>query len=104
MDIGVEIRVLQCAPRPTRSWLMLVGARNAEAYLDAVKSQINAATGAWKRLADAIGGQLTLTVRRAQTSLPLTSALITDQAILATPYLNSRAPASPIIFANAGDS
>jgi|JI10StandDraft_1071094.scaffolds.fasta_scaffold55317_5 hypothetical protein len=100
---GVEIRVLQCAPtNPALG--SLVGARNAE-HLDAVKSQINAATGAWKRLADAIGGQLTLTVRRAQTSLPLTSALITDQAILATPYLNSRTTAeSPTIFANAGDS
>lgn len=58
---GVEIRILQCAPtNPALG--SLVGARNAE-HLDAIKSQINAATDAWKQLAEMAGGQLSLTVR-----------------------------------------
>ncbi len=100
---NVEIRILQCAPtNPALG--SLVGARNAE-QLDSVKGQINAATDAWKRIAESAGGQLSLTVRRAQTALPLANALITDQSVLATPYLHSRCTAdSPTIFANADDT
>lgn len=100
---GVEIRILQCAPT-NPGLVSLVGARNGE-QLDAVKQEIEAATDAWRRIADAAGQQISITVRRAQTSLPLASALITERAIVATPYLHSRTTSeSPTMFARAGDA
>lgn len=99
---GVEIRILQCAPT-NPGLISLVGARNAE-QLDAIKREIDSAADAWRRIADAAEREISITVRRAQTSLPLSSALITDRAVVTTPYLHSRTTAeSPTVFARAGD-
>lgn len=102
-DRGVDIRILQCSPaNPGLS--ALIGARNFE-HLDAAKERISAATGAWRKIAEAVGGGLSLTVRRAQTSLPMANALLTEQSVVATPYLHSRTTAeSPTLFARAEDA
>ena len=100
---GVDIRILQCAPT-TPGLGSLIGARNFE-HLDAAKAQISAATDAWRNIADAVGGGLSLTVRRVQTSLPMTNALLTEQSVVATPYLHSRTTTeSPTLFARAEDA
>lgn len=99
---GVEVRILQSAPT-NPGLLSLIGARNIE-RIEAVKQRIVAATDAWRRLAEAAGAEFSLTIRRAQTSLPMASALITDEAVVATPYLHCRKPEeSPTLVATAED-
>jgi hypothetical protein len=100
---GVEFRILQCAPaNPSLGSLM--NARDI-AHLNAVKNEIEAAAEAWKRIVDMPDLDLAITVRRAQTKLPLLSALITDGGVVATPYLSSRVTAeSPTMVANAGSA
>ena len=100
---GVEIRILQCAP--TNPGLpSLVGQRDAQ-HLNTVKNEIEAAAEAWKRIVDLPDLDLSITVRRAMSSLPLASALLTDRAVVATPYLHTRPTAqSPTLYAGAGSA
>lgn len=98
----IEIRILQCAP-VNAGLVTMIGARQAH-NLDAIADEIEAATAAWRRMADLADAGLSLTIRRAQTSLPLASALITDKAVVSTPYLHSRPTAeSPTLHAEAGE-
>lgn len=100
---GVEFRILQCAPT-NPGLVSLVGSRDGH-HLETVRQEIEAAADAWKRIIDMPDLDLSITVRRAQTSLPLASALITDRAVVATPYLHSRTTAeSPTLYAQAGTS
>jgi hypothetical protein len=99
----VEIRILQCAPS-NPGLVSMLGAPNGS-ELDSVRNEIEAAADAWRRIVDAPKLDLSVTVRRAQTSLPMASALITDKAVVATPYLRSRPTTeSPTIYAKAGDA
>lgn len=99
---GVEVRILQSAPT-NPGLLSLIGMRNID-RIEAVKQRIVAATDAWRRIADAAGAEFSLTIRRAQTLLPMASALITDEAVIATPYLHCRKPEeSPTLIATAED-
>lgn len=101
-DCGVEIRVLQSAPN-NPGLISLIGARQTD-RLGAVSAQIAAAAQAWRDAAQAAGPDLSLTVRRTRTSLPMANMLSTDRAVVATPYLRSRATAaSPTVFATASD-
>lgn len=93
---GVEIRILQCAPS-NPGLVSLIGPRNLEG-LSQVKAEIDAAADAWRRIAEISDLDLSITVRRAQTSIPLASALITDQAVIATPYLASRTTAESLAW------
>lgn len=83
----VDIRILQCAPA-NAGLVSLLGARSEE--LGAVLRKIEQATEAWRRIAETPGLDISLTIRRAQLSLPIASALITDRAVVATPYMRSR--------------
>jgi hypothetical protein len=99
--IGLELRVLQCAPSnaglPT-----IVGARDMQ-QLAIVQGEIEAAAEAWRRLAEDPACQASLILRRTQTSVPLSNAVITDKAMAATPYLFSRAGGDgPTYVADAG--
>lgn len=99
---GVEVRILQCSPT-NPGLASLIGARDSE-RVDAVKQRIVTATDAWRSLADAADGEISLTVRRVQTSLPMANAMITDHAVVATPYLHCRRPnESPTLFAKGDD-
>ena len=99
---NVEIRILQCAAT-NPALLSLVGGRNGQA--DTVKQEIDAAADAWRRIIDMPNLDLSITVRRVQTSLPLSNALITDRAVVATPYMRSRVTAeSPTFHALAGSA
>jgi len=98
---GVEVRILQCAPT-NPGLTSLIGSRD-NARLEEVRQEIEAAAEAWKRLGESPDLDISITLRRAQTSLPLASALITDRAMVATPYLHSRATAeSPTLYAMDG--
>jgi hypothetical protein len=98
----VEIRILQCAAT-NPALLSLVGGRNGQA--DTVKQEIEAAADAWRRIIDLPDIELSITVRRSQSSLPLMNALITDRAVVTTPYLRSRVTAeSPTFHAHAGST
>lgn len=100
---GIEIRILQCAPS-NPALVSLIGPRNLEGQAQ-VKAEIDAAADAWRRIAETQDLELSITVRRAQTSIPLASALITDRAVIATPYLASRTTAeSPAWHAVAGSA
>src|SRR6201999_3416919 len=81
---GVEIRMLQCSPA-NPGLVSLVGQRDQQ-NLNAVKNEIEAAAEAWRRICDLSDLDLAITVRRAQTIIPLSSAIVTDQAAVATPY------------------
>lgn len=100
---GVEIRILQCAPN-NPGLMSLVGGRQQEQF-SAVSARIADAAQAWRDMAETAGPGLSLTIRRTRMSLPMANMLITDRAVIATPYLRSRSPAaSPTLFATASDS
>jgi hypothetical protein len=98
---GIEVRVLQCGP--TNPGLpSLIGQRSAEG-LKTVIAEIESAAETWKRIADLPELDISITLRRAMSSLPLASALLTDRAVVATSYLHTRATAqSPTLYAAAG--
>ncbi|MFT3722875.1 MAG: hypothetical protein QM773_04740 [Hyphomonadaceae bacterium] len=99
----VEIRVLQCAPS-NAGLVAMLGARHTD-ELAAVQQEIETAAEAWRRVVEASHLDLSFTIRRAQVSLPMASALITDKAVVATPYLRSRPTSeSPTLHARAGDA
>ncbi len=99
---AVEIRILQCAPANT-GLVSLLGARSDE--LGAILRKIEQAAEAWRRIAETPGLDLSLSIRRAQASLPIASALITDRAVVATPYMRSRSTSeSPTLHAKADDA
>lgn len=99
----LEIRILQSAPS-NPGLVSLLGARRHD-DLGVIQAEIDRATDAWRRIADGPGLDLQLTIRRAQASLPMASALITDRAVVATPYLRSKPTAeSPTLHARAGDA
>lgn len=98
---GMEVRILQCAPG-NPGLLSLFGARSGDA-LAAVKSEIEAAAEAWRRIIEGVGGDISISMRRQQQVVPLASALITDRAVIATPYLASLPTSeSPAMHAPAG--
>ncbi len=98
---GVDIRILQCAPT-NPNLTALIGTRDVQ-HLSNVRTEIEAAADAWRRISDIPDLDLSITVRRTQTSIPLASALITDKAVIATPYLASRVTAEcPAWHAAAG--
>ncbi|MEZ5939244.1 MAG: hypothetical protein R3C52_13685 [Hyphomonadaceae bacterium] len=99
----IEIRVLQCAPgNPILS--SLIGVKDVD-QVAAVKSEIEAAGEAWRRLMESQELDLSLTVRRAQATAILNSAIITEHGVVTTPYLYSQATAeSPTIRAEAGSA
>lgn len=100
---GLEIRVLQCAPS-NPGLNILMGTRDMT-RLGEVRNEIEAASDAWKRLLDTPDLDMSIILRRAQTTVPLASAIITDKASVATPYLYSRATSEcPTWFARAGTS
>jgi len=100
---GVEIRVLQCAPS-NPGLNILMGTRDMT-RLGEVRNEIEGAADAWKHLLDIPDLDISVIVRRAQTTVPLASAIITDKASVATPYLYSRATSEcPTWFARAGTS
>jgi hypothetical protein len=100
---GVEIRILQCAPT-NPGLISLVGTRDGQ-HLDNVRQEIETAAEAWKRIVDLPDLQVSISLRRAQTSIPLASALITDRAVVTTPYMRSRTTAeSPTLYAHAGSA
>jgi hypothetical protein len=100
---SIEIRVLQCAPA-NPGLNVLMGTRDM-ARLSEVRNEIEAAADAWKRLLDTPDLDMSIIVRRAQNTVPLASAIITDKASVATPYLYSRATSEcPTWFARAGTS
>ena len=100
---GVEIRILQCAPN-NPGLMSLIGGRQPEQF-GVVSARIAAAAQAWRDIAEAAGPSLSLTIRRTRMSLPMANMLITDHAVMATPYLHSRTPAaSPTLFATASDA
>jgi hypothetical protein len=100
---AVEIRILQCAPS-NPGLLPMFGGRNGPS-LESIWQEIEAACDAWRRIVDVADLELSITVRRAQSSLPTANALITDRAIVATPYLRSRITAeSPTLHAYAGSA
>lgn len=99
----VEIRILQCAPS-NAGLISMLGARHQD-ELAAVQQEIETAADAWRRIVDTPNTDLSFTIRRAQSSLPMASALITDKAVVATPYLRSRPTAeSPTLHARAGEA
>jgi hypothetical protein len=99
----VEIRILQCAPS-NAGLVSMLGARRSD-ELGVIQDEIERAADAWRRIADAPGLELSLTIRRAQVSLPMANALITDRAVVATPYLRSKATAdSPTLYAASEDA
>ncbi len=99
----IEIRILQCAPS-NPGLVSLLGAPRID-QLGAIQAEIDRAGDLWRRIADAPGLDLQLTIRRAQASLPMASALITDRAVVATPYMRSKPTAeSPTLHARAGDA
>jgi hypothetical protein len=99
----VEIRILQCAPS-NAGLISMLGARHQD-ELAAVQQEIETAADAWRRMVDTPNTDLSFTIRRAQSSLPMASALITDKAVVATPYLRSRPTAeSPTLHARAGEA
>jgi hypothetical protein len=100
---GVEIRILQCAPT-NAGLISLVGTRDGQ-RLDSVRQEIETAADAWKRIVDLPDLAVSISLRRAQISIPLASALITDRAVVTTPYLRSRTTAeSPTLYAHAGSA
>jgi len=100
---GVEIRILQCAPT-NPGLISLVSTRDGQ-HLDNVRREIETAAEAWKRIVDMPDLEVSISLRRAQTSIPLASALITDGAVVTTPYLRSRTTAeSPTLYAHAGSA
>jgi hypothetical protein len=100
---GVEIRILQCAPT-NPGLISLVGTRDGQ-HLDNVRQEIETAAEAWRRIVDLPDLEVSISLRRAQTSIPLASALITDRAVVTTPYMRSRTTAeSPTLYAHAGSA
>lgn len=95
-----EIRILQCAPSNTGLVALLAGDSDG---LGSIQHKIEQAAEAWRRIADAPGQHLSLTIRRAQTTLPMASALITDRAVVATPYMRSRTTAESTTLHAAAD-
>jgi hypothetical protein len=99
----VEIRVLQCAAS-NPGLVSLLGNRNGQG-IDAIRHEIEKAAEAWRRIIDLPELEISIAVRRTQTSLPSANTLITDQAAVTTPYLRSRIPAeSPTLYALAGSA
>jgi hypothetical protein len=97
----VEVRILQCAPT-NPALPSLIPGREID-KLNAVRDEIVAAAEAWKHIADMPDLNLSITLRRVQTALPLASALITDHAAVSTPYLHSMVTAeSPTLVAKSG--
>ncbi len=97
----IEVRILQCAPNNSSLAALLPGRDLGK--MNAVKEEIAAAAEAWKHIADMPDLNLSITLRRVQTALPLASALITDHAAVSTPYLHSMVTAeSPTLVAKAG--
>ncbi len=100
---GLELRILQCAPS-NPGLNILMGTRDV-ARLGEVRNEIEGAADAWKRLLEIPDLDMSVIVRRAQTTVPLASAIITDQASVSTPYLYSRATSEcPTWSARAGTS
>ncbi len=100
---GVEFRILQCAP--TNPGLLSMFSQRDPQYLNTVRTEIEAAADAWKRICDLPDLDLAITLRRSQTTVPLSSTMITDREAVATPYLASQATSeSPTLHALAGSS
>ncbi len=66
-----------------------MGARSLEG-LDAIKSEIETAGETWRRIIESPEVNLSVSIRRMQSSVPLASAIITDKAVIATPYMLTR--------------
>jgi hypothetical protein len=98
---GLEIRILQCSPgNPGLN--SLIRQREPQ-QINRIKDEIEAAADTWKRICELPDLDLSITVRRAQTSIPLASAMITDREVVATPYLSTRVTGeSPTLHALAG--
>lgn len=97
----LHIRILQTAPGNPGIGA-LVGSRDADRTLS-VRNEIDAACEAWKHLCQLDGLDLAISVRLAQDAVPLSYAVITEKAVVATPYQFSRAANdSPSIHATAG--
>ena len=98
---GVELRILQCSPvNPGLASLMRL---REPQRINLIKDKIEAAAAAWKRICEAPDLDVSITLRRVQTSIPLASAILADQEVVATPYLSSRVTAeSPTLHALAG--
>lgn len=97
----LHIRILQTAPG-NPGVAALIGSRDAE-RIAAVRNDIDSACEAWKALCQLDGLDLAISVRLAQDAVPLSYAVITERAVIATPYQFSRAANdSPSIHALAG--
>ena len=100
---GVEFRILQCSPA-NPGLASLIRQREPQ-KIHAIKDEIEAAAEAWKRICELPELEVSITLRRIQTSIPLASAMLTDQEVVATPYLSSRVTAeSPTLHAHAGSA
>jgi hypothetical protein len=98
---GFEFRILQCAP--SNPGLASLIRQREPMQINRIKDEIEAAADAWKHICDLPDLDLSITVRRAQISVPLANALITDQEVVATPYLSTRVTGeSPALHALAG--
>jgi hypothetical protein len=101
--LGIEIRILQCAPLNPGLPALMSG-QDPQKFA-AVCAEIETAAETWKRLAETPDIDIALTIRRTQSTLPLANALLTDKAVVATPYLASRDTAdSPALQAPAGSA
>lgn len=97
----LHIRILQAAPGNPGIGA-LIGARDAE-RIATVRNEIDEACAAWKALCQVEGADLSISVRLAQDAVPLSYAVLTEKAVIVTPYQFSRpASDSPSIHALAG--
>jgi hypothetical protein len=98
---GIEIRVLQCAPG-NPGLPAIVGARDMQ-QLALAQGEIEAAAEAWRRIAESPHCKASITLRRAQTAVPLSAVVLTESVMAASPYLFSRGSADgPSYVARAG--
>lgn len=97
----LHIRILQAAPGNPGIGA-LIGARDAE-RIATVRNEIDEACAAWKALCQVEGADLSISVRLAQDAVPLSYAVLTEKAVIVTPYQFSRpASDSPSVHALAG--
>ncbi len=97
----LQVRILQTAPGNPGIGA-LIGSRDAD-RIAGVRNEIDDACAAWKAICDLEDLDLAISVRLAQDAVPLSYAVMTEKAVVATAYQFSRpANDSPSIHALAG--
>lgn len=97
----LQVRILQTAPG-NPGIAALVGSRDANRMAN-VRNEIDAACEGWRAVCELEGLDLSITVRLAQDAVPLSYTVLTERAVIATPYQFSRpASESPSVHALAG--